>query len=101
MKTEIELRQTNRFIILYHLYKEVKGRLDIQEDILGIAAKHDIKNGNYKEAYQYLADEGYIKLGEKSHHAALTHEGKKAVEHIVTNPEKRTENFPPFNEMGI
>jgi len=101
MKTEIELRQTNRFIILHELYKEVKGRLEVYEDILNIAAKHDIKNGDFKEAYQYLADEGYIKLGTKAYHASLTHTGKKVVEYIVTHPEEKSTNFPPFNEMGI
>ena len=101
MKSEIELRQTDRFIILYNLYKETSGRIEKHVDILNIAAKHDIKNGNYKEAYKYLVDEGYIKLSHQAHHATITHSGKKVVETITTNPDEKISNFPTFNDMHL
>lgn len=101
MKNEIELIQTNRFTVLYGVYKESKARIENAVNVLDLAAKSGIKNGNFKEVMHYLVSEKYLSTGYIPSHAHITHEGKVAVEFAVTNPDSRSGNFPPFNDMGI
>jgi len=100
MKTEIEQRQTNRFIVLYEVYKDSKASTTTTVKIAELASEKGIKNGLYKEAIRYLKDAGLIsKEGENT--GSITHEGVKIIEFIITHPEDGTDLFPSFKDMGI
>jgi hypothetical protein len=60
MKTEIEQRQTNRFIVLYEAYKDSNASTSVTVKIADLAALKGVKNGIYKEVITYLKDEGLI-----------------------------------------
>jgi hypothetical protein len=100
MKTEIEQRQTNRFRVLYETYIDSRADVTIKVKIAELAANKDIKNGVFKEAFNYLTAEGLLdSYGAQT--GNITHKGVKAVEYIVTHPDDVIENFPSFKDMGI
>lgn len=100
MKTEIEQRQCDRFSVLYEAYKDSKADMNAVVKIADLAATKGIKNGVFKEAVNYLKEEGFLgKQGSQT--ATITHEGVKIVEYVVTHPEDATDLFPAFKDMGI
>ena len=100
MKTEIEQRQTNRFIVLFETYKAAKASTSTVVNIADLSADKDVKNGSFKEAISFLKDEGMIdKQGQNTGY--ITHEGVKLIEYIITHPETSTDLFPSFKDMGI
>jgi hypothetical protein len=100
MKTEIEQRQCNRFIVLYAVYKESKADTNIKVNVAELAAQKGIKNGVFKEASAYLRAE--LLIGNVSEQIAnITHEGVKIIEYIITHPDEATAIFPSFKDMGI
>jgi hypothetical protein len=102
MRLEIEKRQVKRFTLLYELYKETKANSNKSVDLMKLADKNEIKNGNYESAKQYLHDEGYIHFPDTSFEdCKINHEGIKIVEKAVTFPDDRSENFPSFKEMDL
>jgi hypothetical protein len=67
MKTEIEQRQTNRFIVLVETYKAAKATHGINVEIANLAAEKGVKNGLFKEAISFLREEGLIsKIGQNT-----------------------------------
>ncbi len=100
MKTKIEERQYNRFIVLYSLYKEVNASTEEACNLMHIASTKSIKNGIFKEVYDYLDQEKFID-GQTSEQVYITHLGKKIVEKTIIYPEERTEYFPAYKEMGF
>lgn len=100
MRTEIEQRQCNRFIVLYEVYKESKADTAVKVKAADLAAAKGIKNGVFKEAVTYLRTEGLLGTpGEQT--ANITHEGVKTVEYIITHPDEATDIFPAYKDMGI
>lgn len=100
MRTDIEQRQTNRFIVLYEVYKESKADTNISVRTTDLAAAKGVKNGIFKEALVYLIDEGFLTSVINSQ-GKITHGGVKIVEYIITHPDESTDLFPSFKDMGI
>ena len=100
MKTEIEQRQTNRFIVLLETYNASKANTSVNINIAELSANKDVKNGVFKEAISFLKEEGLIsKMGQNT--GSITHGGVKLVEYIITHPDDSTDLFPSYKDMGI
>ena len=97
MKAEdIEKRQSTRLKLLYDIYKSGLSNYDIRKSAFNI----EIRNGIFEEALDYLQGEDFVKMTDKSI-GKITHKGKKVIEAAVLNSNKRTEHFPPFDEVII
>lgn len=92
---EVDERQSNRLKILYKLYCE---SLTNPIKIYEISFEMGIRNGKYQEASNYLNNEGLITLKDNAM-AIITHYGIKTIEAAITNPDERTDIFPPLNEI--
>jgi hypothetical protein len=106
MKVEIEKKQRLRFIVLYELYKNVEtsGPMDISKQCINfsiLTEKLGIGSLDKIKIQLYLQREEYIFVGMDSNIVGITQTGFKIVEHVVTNPNQRTFNFPSFKEMGF
>lgn len=96
---EVEKKQYNRFLILYEVYKT--STLDVC-NVTKLAYEKNIKNGIFKAAFAFLVEEGLLKKSlNGADMATITHEGIKAIEWSIMNPEKRTDNFPSFKDLGL
>jgi hypothetical protein len=103
MKTEIEKKQRLRFVVLYELYK-ITMRVGLPkppENFSQLAKKLDIDAVTRNSIHSYLLLEEFIFVEIDKNLVGITHAGCKIVEHIVTNPNERTFNFPSFKEMGF
>lgn len=95
MNPELENKLCDRFKILRALYDLP---FDENANIMDVASGKGIKNGRFKDAFDYLSNEDLV-----SHTSnmigSITHKGRKAIEQTLRFPEKETEYFPPLNQM--
>ena len=97
---DIEQRQCNRFVVLYELYNACNADITQNIDVAELAYRKGIKNGKFKEAFNFLSYEKLLTSTGNSV-ASITHEGVKIVEYVILHPIERTNLFPSFNDMGI
>jgi len=93
--------QATRLRLLSLLYDRCNGNTKKWADLKELATGLDITPEELQKGYQYLIDEGLITYYGAGYTAMLTHEGIRAIETAHANPSKRTQYFPPVDELDI
>lgn len=101
MTALINNNKYNRFIALNELYSATNGNTSHHQDLRELASKKGLINGDLKEAYNYLKEEGLIKPFGMGYNVSITHIGVKAIEAAHTKPNEATQYFPSLKEMGL
>lgn len=94
-------KQTNRFFMLFELYKKSNTNIDYAEDLQMLAYNQGMGMKSFFPAWKYLQMEGLIKVrpGRENYYASITHKGIKAIEEVFTDEGVHTYYFPPYREM--
>ena len=105
MKSLIHQRQTERFSLLYSLYRRTNGMSKHAVNLRDLAHNEGIGMRSFKSCFDYLCEEGFIRLHASSENpmdsyfGSLTEYGLSAVEEVFKDESMETEYFPSFREM--
>ena len=105
MTNLVQHKKTERFILLYALYRKANGNADFTYNLRDLASEEGLGYRSFKSAFDYLAQEEFLRLRTSSDsadyffHASITEWGIRAVEKVFDNETQPTEYFPPYREM--
>jgi hypothetical protein len=105
MKNLVQLRRTERFTLLYALYKKANGMNRQAFNLREIADHEGIGMRTFKACFDYLWQENFIKVHSSSesmsdmYYASLTEYGVQAIEEVFADEAKATAYFPSYREM--
>jgi len=93
--------KSERFYVLFALYIAAEADYDYAMNLQALAENRGINPGRFKKIYRYFLEEKFIepRNGGGDYHAAITHEGIKAVEEVFLDQYRQTYYFPSFREM--
>lgn len=105
MKSMIQHKKTERFMLLYSLYRKSNASSDFATNLRDMAANEGLGYRSFKSAFDYLSKEGLIKMRTNSddpehfYYASITEDGIDAIEEAFRDENVETAYFPPFREM--
>lgn len=105
MKSLIHQRRTERFSLLYAMYRRTNGFSKHAINLRDLAHNEGIGGRSFRSCYDYLCEEGFIKMHTNSenpmdsYYASLTEYGLSVVEDVFRDETLSTEYFPSFREM--
>ena len=105
MKSLIHQRKTERFSLLYALYRRTNGMSKQAANLRDLAHNEGIGMRSFKSCFDYLCEEGLVKIHPSSENpmnsyfASLTEYGLAVVEEVFKDESLDTDHFPSFREM--
>ena len=105
MKTLIQQRQTERFTVLYALYRRSNGVSRHASNLRELAYNEGISIQAFKSCFDFLCREELIRMHGsfeqpmESYFASLTEYGLQAIEEVFKDENQATEYFPSYREM--
>ncbi|MGB0524933.1 MAG: hypothetical protein ACPGJS_18315 [Flammeovirgaceae bacterium] len=105
MKALITHRQTERFTLLYALYRKSDGMPRQASNLRAMAFNEGISIRSFKSCFDYLCQEELIKMHSnyeaplESYFASLTELGITVIEEVFKDENHATEYFPAYREM--
>ena len=105
MKALIYQRKTERFTLLYALYRKTNGRSRQAINLMDLANHEGIGMNSFRSCFDYLSEEGLIRIHASfdnpfgSYYASLTEYGLAVVEEVFKDEADETDYFPSFREM--
>lgn len=95
-------KQSQRFFLLFELYKQSNANIDYATNLQNIAFNQGLGLRSFTPAWKYLQMEGLIKVrpGSQNYLASITHNGIKAIEEVFFNENDPTYYFPAYREMS-
>jgi predicted transcriptional regulator len=105
MQSLIKQRKSERFMLLYALYRKSAASSDYATNLRDLANNDGMSYKSFKAAFDYLAKEGLVKMRTNSddpeffYHGCITDEGINAIEEAFRDESMETAYFPSFREM--
>lgn len=104
MKSLIQHRKTERFLLLYALYRKSSGTSHQSFNLREVAYSEGIGLKAFKACFDFLSQEQLIKpqMNSDSHdfyHAKLSEAGIMVVEEVFRDEMQETPYFPSYREM--
>lgn len=105
MTNLIHHKKTERFILLYALYRKSEGNMGHPHNLRDVASEEGLGYRSFRSAFDFLCRERLIHLraaSESQDHfyfASLTEHGLKAVESVFDDESQKSDYFPPYREM--
>lgn len=97
---DIQKKKQDRFRFLHLIYETVKGRQGYIVDGWEIGNQLGFEKDYSTDIYYYLKDEQLVEPMGAGIRLSLTHFGIIEVEEALSEPEKPTEHFLPFNQYN-
>ncbi len=103
----INLKKTERFLLLYALYKKSNASTDYSSNLLEMGMQEGLGYKTFKSAFDYLSAEQLIRLRSQSdnreyfYYASITEKGIKAIEEVFDDETRSTSYFPAYREMSM
>ena len=102
MNTIINVKKAQRLALLKELYNACEASQGLRTDALKVnEITLKLKFKEFKPAYYYLADEGYIEYNGAGYSVNITHKGIKAVEAALNAPHQATGDFVAANDVDL
>ena len=105
MKALIHQRRTERFTLIYALYRKTNGMSKQAVNLRDLAHNEGLGMRSFKSCFDYLCEEGFVKMHTssenplESYYASLTEYGIAVVEEVFKDESLDTDYFPSFREM--
>ena len=105
MKALIHQRRTERFTLLYSLYRRTNGMSKHAVNLRDLAHNEGLGMRSFKSCFNYLCEEGCIRMHANSenpldsYYASLTEHELGVVEEVFKDENIETDFFPSFREM--
>jgi|GEM_PF-1246175 predicted transcriptional regulator len=100
--------QTNRFQILFEIYKRSNADIDYVMDLQELASNIGVGMRAFQSAFKYLYMQDLISMKHQSsqgnmngYPTSITHKGIKALEKVFREETESTEYFPAYREMSM
>ena len=107
MTSIVHYKRTERFMLLYALYRKSNASLDFGYNLRDLATEEGLGYKVFKSAFDYLSSEKLIKPKSQSDSfeyfffAGITDKGINAVEDVFREESKDTFYFPAYSEMML
>ena len=102
-------KQTERFNLLFAIYKRSNANPEMSFNMRDLASQHGLGYHAFRSAYEYLISEELMKPryytggsgdAQDSHfYASITTKGMNAIEEVFKNPHEDSTYFPAHNRM--
>ena len=105
MKSMIQYKKTERFTMLYSLYRKSNASSDYATNMREIASNEGIGYRSFKAIFDYLGKENLMRMRSNSdqadqfYYASITEAGIFAIEEVFRDENMETPYFPPYREM--
>ncbi len=105
MQGLIKQRKSERFTLLYMLYRKSSASSDYATNLRDLANNEGMGYKSFKAAFDYLTKEGLVKMRTNSddpehfYYGCITDDGIHAIEETFRDENMETTYFPPFREM--
>jgi hypothetical protein len=90
----------NRYRLMAAIYKFTEADTNVWLAANEVAENIDMPGDDFEKAFRYLVAEGLISLYGAGYTCNLTHEGIKAIETALTDPDRETEHFASVNSIA-
>lgn len=100
MTTDIQKKKHDRFIFLKSVFEVSNGDAGIIIDGFKIGNELGFERNYSINIFNYLNEEGLVEPMGAGIHLVITHAGIKEIEQALSEPEKSTEHFLPFNQYN-
>ncbi|MEM1137928.1 MAG: hypothetical protein AAGI07_18985 [Bacteroidota bacterium] len=103
----VHYKKTERFMLLYALYRKSNASTDYASNLRDLASEEGLGYKIFKSAFDHLCSEQLIRPKAQSDareyffYAGITEKGINAVEEVFRDENKDTKYFPPYREMMI
>lgn len=98
---DIKKIKQDRFAFLHKVYELVKGRTGYALDGWEVGRELDFEKEYTTNIFYYLNEEGLVEPMGSGIRLAITHNGIKEIEEVLSDPNEPTEHFLPFNQYNI
>jgi predicted transcriptional regulator len=105
MNSLVHFKKTERFLLLYALYKKSNANTDFTFNLRDLALEEGLGYKTFKSVFDYLCSEGLLRIRMQSdnreyfYHATITERGINAVEEVFQDETQPTDYFPAYREM--
>jgi len=107
MTSIVNFKKTERFLLLYALYKKSNANCDYGYNLMELGLQEGLGHKTFKSAFDYLVAERLVKLRAQTdnrdyfYFASLTEKGINAVEEVFNDETQSTRYFPAYREMSM
>ena len=103
----VHYKRTERFMLLYALYRKGNASMDFGYNLRDLASEEGLGYKVFKSAFDYLCGEGLVRPRAQSDshdyffYAGITDKGINAVEEVFRDESKDTYYFPAYRDMML
>ncbi len=95
---DIKKIKQDRFSFLNRVYEECNGKQNYMINGWDIGKALNFDKDYSTDIYNYLKSEGLVNPIGAGINLVITHNGIKEIERALSEPDKPTTHFPPFNQ---
>jgi hypothetical protein len=98
---DLKQKKADRFSFLHKAYEAVEGKTTYVIDGWLLGNELGFDRDYSTSIYHYLNDEGLIEPRGAGIRFAITHNGVKEIEEVLSSPDRPTEHFLPYSQYTL